>query len=284
MRTITSIKDLKNAIKASKLSGKTVGFVPTMGYLHDGHASLLKYSIEDNEYTVLSIFVNPIQFSVNEDFSKYPRDIARDVHIAEGLGVDIIFVPTVEEMYPEGFKTCVEIEQITNKLCGATRPGHFKGVATVVNKLFNIIGPDRAYFGQKDAQQAAVIKQMVKDMNMNVEIIVCPIVREADGLAMSSRNVYLSPGEKKAATILSETLFAAGKLIQDGERDKGKVLGFITSQISSEPLARIEYTDIVNADTLEDIKVIQGRVLVALAVKIGNTRLIDNIVTDAGLI
>ena len=280
MRIIESISEVKAIIRAQRKIGKTIGFVPTMGYLHEGHKSLIKASVSENDFNIVSIFVNPIQFGVNEDFSKYPRDMSSDSKLAQEEGVDIIFAPTINEMYPNGFKTYVEVGEITNIMCGKSRPGHFKGVTTVVNKLFNIVSPDKAYFGQKDAQQVAVIKQMVSDLNMNIEIITCPIIREADGLAMSSRNVYLSPEERKAATILSKALFEAVRVISDGERRKEKVLEFITSRILSEKSAQIDYISIVSADTLEEIKIVNGKLLIALAVKFGTTRLIDNIIVE----
>lgn len=280
MRLIDSISDIKAVIKAQKSMGKTIGLVPTMGYLHEGHMSLVNMSVQHNDFTVLSVFVNPVQFGPNEDFERYPRDIDRDIKMAETAGVDVVFSPSVSEMYPDGYKTYVEVEGITNILCGRTRPGHFKGVTTVVNKLFNIVQPDRAYFGQKDAQQVVVIKKMVKDLNMNLEIVTCPIVREKDGLAMSSRNVYLSGEERKSALILSKSLFEAEELIKKGETGKENILKYITDRIKSEKSAQIDYIEIINAETLDSIEFLKGRVLIALAVKFGNTRLIDNVIVE----
>jgi len=280
MRLIDSISDIKAVIKAQKSMGKTIGLVPTMGYLHEGHMSLVNMSVQHNDFTVLSVFVNPVQFGPNEDFERYPRDIDRDIKMAETAGVDVVFSPSVSKMYPDGYKTYVEVEGITNILCGRTRPGHFKGVTTVVNKLFNIVQPDRAYFGQKDAQQVVVIKKMVKDLNMNLEIVTCPIVREKDGLAMSSRNVYLSGEERKSALILSKSLFEAEELIKKGKTGKENILKYITDRIKSEKSAQIDYIEIINAETLDSIEFLKGRVLIALAVKFGNTRLIDNVIVE----
>jgi pantoate--beta-alanine ligase len=278
MRVVETVSGLKAIIRAQKTAGKTIGFVPTMGYLHEGHMSLARASVAENDFTVMSIFVNPTQFGVNEDFDKYPRDMKGDSEKAEKNGVDVLFAPSVEEMYPAGYNTYVEVTgEITAKLCGKSRPGHFRGVATVVTKLFNLVEPNKAYFGQKDAQQAAIIKKMAKELDMNLEVITCPIVREADGLAMSSRNVYLNAEERKAALVLSASLFDAEARIKAGERNADKLLDGILKRIRSESLAQTEYVSIVNADTLEDIKQIKGKVLIALAVKFGKTRLIDNI-------
>ncbi len=280
MRIIETVADMKAVIKSQKQAGKSVGLVPTMGYLHQGHISLVKHSTTENDFTVVSIFVNPTQFGPNEDFDKYPRDLEKDMKLAERAGVDIVFAPSVKEIYPEGYKTYISVEGITEIMCGKSRPGHFRGVTTVVAKLFNIVTPNKAYFGQKDAQQVAVIKQMVKDLHMNLEIITCPIIREADGLAMSSRNVYLNSEERKAALVLSQSLFDAQKLVESGERSKEKLYKSIHDHISSESLANIEYIEIVDADTLENINKIEKRMLVALAVRFGNTRLIDNIILE----
>jgi pantoate--beta-alanine ligase len=278
MRVVETVSGLKAIIRAQKTAGKTIGFVPTMGYLHEGHMSLVRASVAENDFTVMSIFVNPTQFGVNEDFDKYPRDMKGDSEKAEKNGVDVLFAPSVEEMYLAGYSTYVEVTgEITAKLCGKSRPGHFRGVATVVTKLFNLAEPNKAYFGQKDAQQAAIIKKMAKELDMNLEVITCPIVREADGLAMSSRNVYLNAEERKAALVLSASLFDAEVRIKAGERNADKLLDGILKRIRSESLAQTEYVSIVNADTLEDIKQIKGKVLIALAVKFGKTRLIDNI-------
>ncbi|KXG76467.1 pantoate--beta-alanine ligase [Thermotalea metallivorans] len=278
MKIIETIAKVREAVSEARRGGKKIGFVPTMGYLHEGHLSLIKRAKEENEFVVVSIFVNPTQFGTGEDYETYPRDLARDSQLAERAGADVIFHPSVQEMYPQGYKTYVEVEGgITSRLCGASRPGHFRGVATVVTKLFHIVKPDRAYFGQKDAQQVAVIQQMVKDLNMDLEIIPCPIVREMDGLAMSSRNTYLNEEERKAALVLSRSLFGAQEMIRKGERDVQKVKEWMIDFIKDEPKASIDYVEIVDAFTLEAIEEIQGDVLIALAVKIGRTRLIDNI-------
>lgn len=278
MRVIEKIIDLKAAILSQKNLRKTIGFVPTMGYLHEGHVSLIRASKAENDFTVMSIFVNPTQFGVNEDLDKYPRDLNRDSLIAENAGVDIIFAPSREEIYPNGYKTFVNVDSITEVLCGKTRHGHFKGVTTIVNKLFNIIEPDKAYFGQKDAQQSIVIKKMVKDLNMNVEVEICPIIREKDGLAMSSRNIYLNFDERKAALVLSKSLFKAEALIKAGETNKDRIIAFIRNSIFAEKLASIDYIEALDADNLEDIEEINKNVLIALAVKFGTTRLIDNVI------
>lgn len=277
MKIVETIKELKDIIKSNKKAGKTVGFVPTMGYLHQGHLSLIQTAKRDNDYVVVSIFVNPTQFGVGEDLESYPRDLDRDARLSETAGADIIFHPSVKEMYPEGYLTYVEVEKITSILCGASRPTHFKGVTTVVNKLFNIVEPDKAYFGQKDAQQIAVIQKMVKDLNMNIEIIPCPIVREEDGLAMSSRNTYLTIEQRKAALILSKSLYAAREMIKGGCKDAAELKKFMVASINSEPLAAIDYVEIVDAITLDNITALKGSILIALAVKFGKTRLIDNI-------
>ncbi|HOV26775.1 MAG TPA: pantoate--beta-alanine ligase [Pseudobacteroides sp.] len=280
MRVIEKIKDLKAIIRSQKSSGKTIGLVPTMGYLHDGHLSLVKASRDENDFTIMSIFVNPTQFGPNEDFDSYPRDMERDTKLAEAAGVDVIFAPSKDEMYPDGYKTYVEVEDITNVLCGKSRPGHFRGVTTVVAKLFNIVEPDKAYFGQKDAQQVIVLRKMVKDLNMNLEIVTCPIVRESDGLAMSSRNTYLSPEERSGALVLSQSLFEAEKIIKDGERDAAKIIGYIKNRISQVEIAEIDYVEITDIDDLKSVEHIAGKVLIALAVRFGRTRLIDNVIVE----
>ncbi|RKD21577.1 pantoate--beta-alanine ligase [Caminicella sporogenes DSM 14501] len=278
MKIIHTIKEIREEVKAARRSGKSIGFVPTMGFLHEGHLSLIKKAREENDFVVVSIFVNPTQFGPEEDLESYPRDLERDSRLSEEAGADVIFNPTAEEMYPEGYSTYVEIEgELTKKLCGISRPGHFKGVTTVVSKLFNIVTPDRAYFGQKDAQQVAVIEQMVRDLNFDVKIVPCPIVREKDGLAMSSRNTYLSKEERKAALILSKTLFKAEEMIKNGERNSTKIRDFIINNIKSEPLANIDYVEIVDAKSLKYLNEIKGDVLIALAVKFGRARLLDNI-------
>ncbi len=278
MKIIHTIGMLRSYVKELKKEGRTLGFVPTMGYLHEGHLSLIRKAKEENDRVVVSIFVNPIQFGTGEDFKTYPRDLERDSRLAESAGADVIFAPDECEMYPEGFSTYVENEgQVTKGLCGASRPGHFKGVTTVVAKLFNLVQPDKAYFGQKDAQQAVVIKQMGRDLDFDIEIVVCPIVREKDGLALSSRNTYLSEEERKDALILSQSLFEAEKMIKDGEREVKKIREYIVKRIQSVKSATIDYVEIVSAENLKSLKHIEGSVLLAVAAKIGTTRLIDNI-------
>lgn len=280
MIIIKTIKEIKNIIKDNKKQGNTVGFVPTMGFLHEGHLSLIKSAKKENDLVVVSIFVNPTQFGIGEDFEAYPRDLDRDAKLSESAGADVIFCPTISEMYPESYQTYVEVNEITNKLCGKSRPTHFKGVTTVVNKLFNIVEPHSAYFGQKDAQQVAVIQKMVKDLNMNIEVIPCPIIREADGLAMSSRNIFLNPEQRGAALILSKSLFFAKDKINKGCIDAVEIKEALTKMINNEPLAAIDYIEIVDALSLSDITAIKGKVLIALAVRIGKTRLIDNILVE----
>ena len=278
MKIITKVCQIRQEIQEVRNENKTVGFVPTMGYLHEGHLSLMRAAKEENEIVVASIFVNPTQFGPEEDLDKYPRDLEKDTALAQKAGVDLLFIPTVQEVYPSGFNTYVEVHgDITNKLCGKSRPGHFKGVTTVVSKLFNIVMPDKAYFGQKDAQQVAVIEQMVRDLNHGVEIVVCPIIREADGLALSSRNVYLSEQERKDSLMLSQSLIETEKMIRSGTQDVHQIKGFIREKIGAIKSATIDYIEIVNAKTLEDIDIINGDVLIAIAVKIGKTRLIDNL-------
>jgi pantoate--beta-alanine ligase len=256
----------------------SVGFVPTMGYLHDGHLALVKQARAENSVVVASIFVNPTQFGPAEDFRTYPRDTERDLAMLEKERADIVFMPSAEEMYPERFSSWVEVEKVTDRLEGISRPGHFKGMATVVAKLFNIVEPTRAYFGQKDAQQALVIKKMAADLNMNLEIIVAPTVRESDGLAMSSRNIYLNPQERQAATVLFKALTLARNLWEKGERNAETIRQEMTFLISKEPLAKIEYISIANTQTLEELSRMDSPALASLAVRIGKTRLIDNMV------
>jgi len=264
-----------NALRQN-LSG-SIGFVPTMGYLHQGHLELVRRSKKENDVTVVSIFVNPTQFGPREDFARYPRDLPRDLSLLEKEKVDIVFCPEPSEMYPQGFSTWVEVEGITERLEGACRPGHFRGVATVVAKLFNIIEPTRAYFGQKDAQQLVVIKRMVQDLNMNLEIIAVPTVREPDGLAMSSRNTYLNAEERKAALVLYRSLLLAQELYSQGERDAERIRQAMKGLISQQPLAQIDYVSIAHPQDLTELNTIEGSALVSLAVRIGTTRLIDNI-------
>lgn len=278
MDVITSIKEMQRRADRLRRDGKVIAFVPTMGYLHEGHLSLMREGRRRGDCLVVSIFVNPLQFGPAEDFAQYPRDLKRDLRLMEGIGVDICFTPTTAEMYPDGFQTSVEVERVTKNLCGISRPGHFRGVATVVTKLFNIVKPHLAIFGEKDYQQLITIKQMARDLNMDIEIIGMPTVREADGLAMSSRNTYLSPKERKEATALYRSLMKARELFLQGERNSLAILNQVRSIIEAESSVIIDYAKICDPHTLEDIEVIKAEALVALAVKIGKTRLIDNIV------
>lgn len=276
MKIIERAADVKAEIKKLKKEGKTVGMVPTMGFLHDGHMSLVKRSVADNDITVVSIFVNPTQFGPNEDLEAYPRDFDSDRRMVEEAGADIIFYPSPAEMYPEGFCTSVRLKGITSVLCGLSRPVHFEGVATVVTKLFNIAIPDRAYFGSKDYQQLQVIKRMVKDMNMDVEVIGMPIIREGDGLAMSSRNVYLKPEERESALSLSKSFSLVEKLIGEGERDAKLIRFKVIDFISSHHGTAVDYVELVHPEMLNSLDRISGDFVVALAVKVGRARLIDN--------
>lgn len=269
---------VRDQVKAWKKEGFSIGFVPTMGYLHEGHESLIKRAASENDKVVVSIFVNPTQFGPNEDLEKYPRDLQKDSEICEGAGATLIFHPEVEEMYSKGACTAVNMTGLTEGLCGKSRPTHFSGVCTVVAKLFNIVPADNAYFGEKDAQQLAVIKKMVEDLNIDINIIGCPIVREVDGLAKSSRNVYLSPEERKAALVLSKALNAAKAAIERGEKNTNNLKGLILEVIEKEPLAKIDYVEIVDSRNLKSIQVIENKVLAAIAVYIGKTRLIDNFI------
>ncbi|MFW6105581.1 MAG: pantoate--beta-alanine ligase [Chloroflexota bacterium] len=262
-----------------KLSG-TVGFVPTMGYLHEGHLALVRQARIENSAVIVSIYVNPTQFGPREDFGAYPRDLDRDLELLRGEGVDIVFIPSDDQMYSPEFSTWVDVEKVSERLEGTSRPGHFRGVATVVAKLFNIVQPTKAYFGQKDAQQVVVIKRMVTDLNMGIEIVVVPTVRESDNLAMSSRNIYLSPEERKAATVLFKALTLARKLRLGGEKDAGKIRRQMTALIQKEPLAQIDYVSIADAETLEELNLIDRPPLASLAVRIGKTRLIDNLTLE----
>ncbi|MGE4215056.1 MAG: pantoate--beta-alanine ligase [Anaerotignaceae bacterium] len=277
MKTLVTIAEVRENVKVWKRQGLTVGLVPTMGYLHNGHKSLIKKAHEENDKVVVSIFVNPIQFGVNEDLDSYPRDLESDSKLCDEAGVDIIFHPQATQMYFKDFCTFTDMESLTHNLCGMSRPTHFRGVCTVVNKLFNIVTPDRAYFGQKDAQQLAIIKRMVRDLNIDTEIIECPIVREEDGLAISSRNSYLSAEERKAALVLSRSLAEGRKILESGERNAQAVVDTIKAIIEKEPFAKIDYVKMVDSDTLEDVEFVEKKVLVAMAVFVGKTRLIDNI-------
>lgn len=281
MRIVETIEEVRQQVKEWKKAGQSVGFVPTMGYLHEGHQSLITKANEQNDRVVVSIFVNPTQFAPNEDLESYPRDIDRDAELCEKAGADLIFHPTPEIMYDRNAVTKVMVESMANELCGQTRPTHFAGVCLVVSKLFHIVAPDHAYFGQKDAQQLAIIKRMVKDLNFDIEIIGCPIIREADGLAKSSRNIYLSKEERKAATVLSRALSEAQLAIKQGEKDAKAVKEMIETRIQEEPLARIDYVDVVNYDTLKSTDKVEGTILVALAVYFSKARLIDNFIMES---
>lgn len=279
MRIVSTIDEVRKQVKEWRKEGQTIGFVPTMGYLHEGHMSLIDAAGE-NDKVVVSIFVNPMQFGPNEDLASYPRDLDHDAKLCEEHGVDLIFHPTPEEMYGDSFYAYVDMNTLTQELCGLSRPVHFRGVCTVVAKLFNIVTPDRAYFGQKDAQQLAIIKRMVKDLNMPLSIIGCPIIREEDGLAKSSRNTYLTSEERQAALVLSRSIFLGKELVEKGERDCTKIIAAMTAEIEKEPLAKIDYVKIVDLDTMQQVKKIEGGILTAIAVYIGKTRLIDNFMYD----
>ncbi len=276
---IETISALREYLDEQRSQGKSIGFVPTMGFLHEGHLSLIRYAKADNDIVVVSDFVNPTQFAPGEDFESYPRDIERDTELAVGAGADVIFYPSVQEMYPEGSSTFVEVEDgITRILCGQSRPTHFRGVTTVVNMLFNIVQPHRAYFGQKDAQQAAVLIKMVRDTHMPLELIVCPIVREEDGLAMSSRNSYLNAEERKQAVVLSQALQLSAAAFAEGEREVKKLIEIIKNKIKEMPLAEIDYVSIHDYPSLKQTAKVDAEALAAVAVKFGKTRLIDNII------
>lgn len=280
MKIVKTIDEVRRQVKEWKSQGLSVGLVPTMGYLHEGHASLIDASHRDNDRTVVSDFVNPMQFGPTEDLESYPRDIERDAALVEEHGGDIIFNPESSEMYHEGFSSFVDMDVLTKELCGLSRPVHFRGVCTVVSKLFNIVQPDKAYFGKKDAQQLAVIKHMVDDLNMDIEIIGCPIVREEDGLAKSSRNTYLSDKERKAALVLSQAINIGMDMVRNGETECSKITDAMKEHINAEPLAKIDYVKIVDLATMQQIPVIDRPALCAIAVFIGSTRLIDNFFTE----
>lgn len=275
MKIVGTVKEVREQVKEWKKQGLSVGFVPTMGYLHEGHKSLMDAARKGNDKVVVSIFVNPMQVGPTEDLATYPRDLNHDAALCESAGVDLIFHPEAEEMYEKDFCSFVDMTGLTEGLCGKTRPIHFRGVCTVVNKLFNIVTPDHAYFGQKDGQQLAVIKRMVRDLNMDIEIVGCPIVREEDGLAKSSRNTYLSSEERKAALILSKTV-ALGKELAKTEKDANKVVEAMKKNIETEPLAKIDYVEAVDALSMAPVEKLEGTCMLAMAVYIGKTRLIDN--------
>ena len=281
MRIITDINKMQAFSRRIQRKGKAIGFVPTMGYLHQGHLSLMRRARGENDYLVISIFVNPAQFGPREDFKRYPRDFARDKKLSKLCGVDVIFYPRVKDMYPDGYRTHVNVEDLSKVLCGASRPGHFRGVTTVVLKLFNIVQPDVAYLGQKDAQQAIVIKRMVKDLNLPVKIKTQPTVREKDGLAMSSRNTCLSKEQRKDATILFKSLQTAVGMIKSGYKSPRKIIAKMRKMIKSRRGVRIDYIKIVNIDDLSEIEKIRGHLLIAAAVVFGKTRLIDNAIIHA---
>jgi pantoate--beta-alanine ligase len=280
MNNISSLNEMTKTTKEWKKQGFSIGFVPTMGYLHNGHKSLIEKARQENDKVIVSIFVNPIQFGQNEDFSKYPINIERDFKLCKDVGVDIIFTPLARDMYPTENLVYIDVDKLGDWLCGAVRPGHFRGVCTVVAKLFNIVNPNKAYFGEKDAQQLAIIKRMVLDLNFDIKIVSCPIVRESDGLAMSSRNKYLSKDERKAALVISKSLKLAKQSLDYGERKVDTILKLISDEINSEPLAKIDYISLVDPNTIKPIDEILKPVLIAIAVYIGDTRLIDNFLFD----
>ncbi|BCZ46692.1 pantothenate synthetase [Clostridium gelidum] len=273
---VKEIKELRSLIKSWKREGLSVGFVPTMGALHKGHESLIKKAVLENDKVVVSVFVNPTQFGPNEDYDSYPRDINKDLALCLNAGAALVFNPEPSEMYFDNKATTVSVSSLTSVLCGAKRPGHFDGVCLVVSKLLNIVTPDKAYFGEKDAQQVAVLKRMVRDLNIDVEIVACSIIREEDGLAKSSRNTYLSKDERQAALILSKSLERAKDSLKNGERNATKLKEVIKAELSKEPLAKIDYVEIVDSDSLENVETIEKNVLIPIAVYIGKTRLIDN--------
>lgn len=280
IKIVHTIEEVRTQVKEWRKNGESVGLVPTMGYLHEGHQSLIKKSVEQNDKTVVSVFVNPMQFAPTEDLESYPRDLNADAELCTETGADLIFNPEPEEMYKNGFCSFVDMIGPTAELCGKSRPVHFRGVCTVVSKLFNIVQPDRAYFGQKDAQQLAVIKRMVLDLNVPIEIVGCPIIREDDGLAKSSRNTYLNDEERKAALILSKTIFMGKKLVEDGLTDAKELVRLMKENIESEPLAKIDYVEVVDFNDISIKDEISDNTLVAMAVYIGKTRLIDNFIVE----
>lgn len=280
IKVVHTIKEVRETVKGWRKEGLSVGFVPTMGFLHEGHKSLIDKAVEQNDRVVVSVFVNPMQFGPTEDLDKYPRDLAADTRLCEAAGADLIFNPEPSEMYAEGFCSFVDMNGPTAELCGKSRPTHFRGVCTVVNKLFNIVQPDRSYFGQKDAQQLSVIRRMVKDLNIPVEVVPCPTVREADGLAKSSRNTYLNPQERQAALILSRAIKLGQRCVEQGERDAHNVVKAMKELIATEPMARIDYVEAVDLDSVQKVDKVEGDVLFAMAVYIGKTRLIDNFIVN----
>ncbi|MDO4481720.1 MAG: pantoate--beta-alanine ligase [Bacillota bacterium] len=280
MQVVKTVDEIRKMVKSWRKEGLSVGLVPTMGFLHEGHKSLILRAAAENDRVVVSDFVNPTQFGPGEDLESYPRDINRDAALCEEAGASVIFNPEPSEMYAPDFSTYVNMENLSKGLCGKTRPIHFRGVCTVVSKLFNIVSPDRAYFGQKDAQQLAIIRRMVRDLNIDIEIVGCPIIRESDGLAKSSRNTYLNPEERQAALCLSRAVKLGEKMAAEGEKDADRIVSEMISLIQAEPLAKIDYVEAVNGVTIEPVHKIEGTVLVAMAVYIGKTRLIDNFIIE----
>lgn len=276
MELITSVAAMREMSERARAGRRSIGFVPTMGWLHEGHLDLVRMARERSDVVVVSIFVNPAQFGAGEDFERYPRDLERDAGLAGEAGCDILFVPETGEMYPEGYDTYVTVERLSTPLCGSRRPGHFRGVATAVAKLFNIVQPHLALFGQKDAQQSVIIRRMVEDLNMDVEIVIGPTAREEDGLAISSRNIFLSAEERGQATVLYRSIKKAEEMIHSGERDAPAITGAMREMIEREPAAELDYVSIVDSETLEEVRDLEGEVLVALAVRFGKARLIDN--------
>lgn len=280
MQVVKTIKEVREAVASWRKQGLSVGLVPTMGFLHEGHQSLIEKSVSQNDRTVVSVFVNPIQFGPTEDLEAYPRDLEHDKALVEKAGGDLIFNPEPSEMYPSHFTSFIDTTETTELLCGAVRPIHFRGVCTVVGKLFNIVTPDRAYFGQKDAQQLATVKRFVRDLDFGIEIVPCPIIREDDGLAKSSRNTYLNPQERQAALILSKSLALGKAAVDAGERDAQKVISIIKNNLATEPMARVDYVEVVDFANIQRVDTISGETLVAIAVYIGKTRLIDNFIVN----
>jgi len=283
MEIIRMPKIIQETSRGHLIEGKTIGFVPTMGALHEGHLSLVRRAKQENDITLVSIFVNPIQFGPSEDFEKYPRDIEGDIEKLEKEKVDIIFLPETSSIYPEGFLTHVEVKEISERLCGALRPGHFSGVSTVVTKLLNIAKPTRAYFGQKDFQQSVIIKQLVKDLDMDVDIVICPTIREQDGLAMSSRNAYLNKAQRNASTVIYRSLKEAADLIKSGTRDGNYIRALMLDRLAKEPeVSSIDYAGVYDPANMVEVSEIKSDVLLAVALRIGNTRLIDNMLVISG--
>ena len=280
MQIVAALDGIREIVRDVRGKGLKIGFVPTMGFLHEGHLSLTRKAKSENDFVVMSIYVNPLQFGVGEDFERYPRDLERDRELAEGAGCDLLFTPASDDMYPPGYETYVDVGGLTRSLCGASRPGHFRGVCTVVNKLFNLVAPHKAYFGQKDAQQAFVLKKMVRDLNMDLELIILPTVREDDGLAKSSRNKYLSPEQRSEAVVLYKSLQAARELIAGGERDVSVIREKMEVLISAAKGSLVDYLEIVDTQRLEPLREVTGECLIAMAVKFGTTRLIDNIILE----